>query len=75
MTDSVNFNHQHVLGSTMISSTTGQITVGDIRDAIAHLPDDAEVHLGVCECGLILELAGFKDRGGAISFKTRSIEV
>lgn len=73
MSDATNFNHLHKLGP-FISSTDGQITVGDVRNAIAHLPDDAEIHLGVCDCGCILELSGFKDRGGAISFNTRCVE-
>lgn len=65
---SINFNHRHVQG-LVISETNGDVTVGDIRNAIAHLPDDAEVHLGTCDCGNVLTLFGFKDRGGAISLK------
>ena len=70
----INYNHQHKPGH-MITSTSGQITVGDIRNAIASLPDDAEVHLGVCDCGCILRLAGFKGRGGAISFNVACEEL
>lgn len=74
MSASINFNHRHKLGD-IISSTDGQITVGDVRNAIAHLPDDDEIHLGVYDCGCALELSGFKDRSGAISFRTRCREL
>lgn len=70
----VNYNHLHKQGS-VVSDTAGEITVGDIRNAIAHLPGDAEVLLGVCDCGCILKLSGFKDRGGAISFKTSCVDL
>ncbi len=74
MGPSINYNHRHKAGD-FITSTDGQITVGDVRNAIAHLSDDAEVFLGACDCGCILELSGFKDRTGAISFNIRCREL
>lgn len=47
----------------MISgSSDGYLTVKDIRDAIAHLPDDAEVVFGSCEHGEVrsIQNAGTK---------------
>lgn len=47
MSDGINYNHRHrPSGGIIAGSTTGKLTVGDIRDAIAEFPDDAEVIFG-----------------------------
>mgnify|MGYP001049360166 FL=1 len=59
-----NYNRQHVASGTMISgSGDGYLTVGDLRDAIAGLPDDAEVVFGPCSHGEPLSFHRFKMRG------------
>ncbi|PSJ55774.1 hypothetical protein [Pseudaminobacter soli (ex Li et al. 2025)] len=59
----INYSHRHRWNGQYISSTTGTISVGDIRDAIAAYPDDANVHLSVCDHGGIQHIFGFKSRG------------
>jgi hypothetical protein len=64
MSNGVNYNHKHKPKGGMISgSDDGKLTVGDIRDAIAMLPDDAEVIFGTCEHGESLQFRRFKMRG------------
>ncbi|MGE6739663.1 hypothetical protein ACQKGC_05245 [Allorhizobium pseudoryzae] len=59
-----NYNHLHRASGTMISgSPDGYLTVKDIRDAIAELPDDAEVIFGTCGHGEPLQFGRFKMRG------------
>lgn len=58
-----NYNHRHTPSGTLISGTTEPITIGDIRDAISHLPDDSEVTWGTCCCGQPLHFYRFKSRG------------
>jgi hypothetical protein len=59
-----NYNHRHVASGTVISgSGDGHLTVGDVRDAIAELPDDAEVIFGPCGHGDPLTFYRFKMRG------------
>lgn len=59
-----NYNRTHVPSGTMISgSPDGYLTVGDIRDAIANLPDDAEVVFGPCAHGQPHQFGRFKMRG------------
>lgn len=77
MAKSMNYNRLHNPSGTVISGTNGQVTVGDIRDAIAEYPDDTTVSLGVCgDCGAILRLSGFKSRGEkAIQFRVDTEEI
>lgn len=64
MTNEVNYNHSHIAKQGMISgSPDGYLTVGDLRDAIANLPDDAEVIFGPCQHGDTLQFYRFKMRG------------
>lgn len=59
-----NYNHLHKHSGTMISgSPDGRLTVGDIRDAIAYAPDDAEVIFGTDSAGEPVQFGGFKWRG------------
>jgi len=59
-----NYNHEHVASGYVISgSADGFLTVGDIRDAIANLPDDAEIVFGTCNHGEPLKFGRFKTRG------------
>lgn len=56
-----NYNHLHKHSGTVISgSEGGRLTVGDIRDAIAYAPDDAEVIFGTDSAGEPVQFAGFK---------------
>lgn len=58
------YNRQHVASGTVISgSADGYLTVGDLRDAISDLPDDAEVIFGPCTHGEPLKFSRFKMRG------------
>lgn len=67
MAEPTNYNRLHRPSGTMISgSPDGYLTVGDIRDAIAHLPDDAEVVFGTCSHGEPLQFGRFKMRGEKI---------
>lgn len=64
MPKGVNYNHLHVWRNYGISgSEDGRLTVGDMRDAIACYPDDAEIIFGVCEHGEPLKFYRFKERG------------
>ncbi|PSJ51363.1 hypothetical protein [Kumtagia ephedrae] len=64
MTERPNYNRQHVASGTVISgSGDGRLTVGDLRDAIAELPDDAEVIFGPCNHGEPQTFYRFKTRG------------
>lgn len=59
-----NYNHEHVFSGSVISgSGDGRLTVGDLRDAIAAFPDDAEVIFGVDSAGEPLTFGRFKTRG------------
>lgn len=59
-----NYNHRHVPSGTVIAgSPDGYLTAGDIRDAIADLPDDAEIGFGICNHGEPLKFWRFKMRG------------
>ena len=61
MSEDINYNHLHRLSGTVIAgSSDGYLTVGDMRDAIAHLPDDAEITFGICEHGEPLRFYRFK---------------
>lgn len=67
MGNDINYNHRHQTSGTMISgSPDGYLTVKDVRDAIAHLPDDAEVVFGTCEHGEPLQFGRFKMRGPSL---------
>lgn len=59
----VNFNRLHQPSGTVISGTEHPITVGDLRDAIAYLPDDAEITWSTCDHGVPLRFSRFKMRG------------
>ncbi|CDX39999.1 hypothetical protein MPLA_320014 [Mesorhizobium sp. ORS 3359] len=59
-----NYNREHVQTGGMISGgSEGHLTVGDVRNAIANLPDDAEVIFGTCDHGQPLTFYRFKMRG------------
>lgn len=64
----INYNHRHHPSGTMISGADDGyvLTVGDMRDAIAHLPDDAEIIFGPCNHGDPLQFYRFKSRGEKI---------
>lgn len=63
----VNYNHRHRLSGMAISgSADGFLTAGDIRDAIAFLPDDTEIVFGVDSVGEPLRFARFKMRGPSV---------
>lgn len=58
-----NYNHFHKPSGTVISGAHSEsITVGDIRDAIAEFPDDAEVMFGGFPQGKLM-FYRFKTRG------------
>ncbi|MGP4673628.1 hypothetical protein ACSV5N_16885 [Agrobacterium salinitolerans] len=59
-----NYNHTHVSSGSSISGTHAEsITVGDMRDAIAEYPDDAEIVFGhVLSAGQLM-FYRFKSRG------------
>ena len=60
----VNYNRAHRYSGSVISgSCDGHLTVGDLRDAIAHLPDGAEVIFGTDQHGEPLRFYRFKTRG------------
>lgn len=62
----VNYNHLHKMkshGGISGAADGYTLTVGDIRDAIARLPDHAEVIFGTCPHGEPLEFGRFKVRG------------
>ncbi|WP_449396294.1 hypothetical protein [Devosia riboflavina] len=56
----INYNHRHQPSGEMTTSTTGELTIGDLRDAIANMPDDAKLVVAPCDCGIILKPFGFK---------------
>jgi|UPI000562E77D hypothetical protein len=59
-----NYNHTHKHSGGVISGTHAEsITVGDLRDAIAEYPDDAEVIFGSVLGGGQLMFYRFKSRG------------
>lgn len=59
-----NYNRLHIAGDVITSiGLDSQMTVGDIRNAIAKYPDDAIVKLSPCDCGDLLRLTGFDDKG------------
>lgn len=63
MAESRNFNREHVVSGGTRSGGGGPLTVGDVRNAIAELPDDAEVIFGTCDHGQPLTFNRFKTRG------------
>lgn len=59
-----NYNREHVSSGTVIAgSETGYLTVGDMRDALAEFPDDAEIIFGTDSSGEPLKFYRFKTRG------------
>ena len=65
----VNYNHLHVMKDHYGISSASEdytLTVGDLRDAIARLPDDAEIVFGPCNHGEPLQFGRFKSRGPKI---------
>lgn len=70
-----NYNLQHKWSGAFISGTDNPITVGDIRDAIAAYPDDAEIVWSACGCGRPLKFSRFKSRGEkALGIELGSVE-
>ncbi|QKC72160.1 hypothetical protein [Mesorhizobium loti] len=63
MAERQNYNRDHVVSGGMRSGGGGPLTVGDVRNAIADLPDDAEVTFGTCDHGDALKFSRFKTRG------------
>ncbi|MGT2500608.1 hypothetical protein ACVOMS_06845 [Bradyrhizobium guangxiense] len=65
MPDEINYNHLHVASGSMISGAGDGfvLTAKDVRDAIANLPDDAEIIFGTCGHGSELRFYRFKTRG------------
>ncbi|MGV1789947.1 hypothetical protein [Rhizobium sp. A37_96] len=60
-----NYNHSHRHSGGVISGTHAEsITVGELRDAIAEFPDDAEVIFGGFPEGRLM-FYRFKTRGSA----------
>lgn len=59
----INYNHLHQSSGGMISGTAQPINIGDLRDAIAPFPDDAEIAWGTCSHGEPLAFYRFKVRG------------
>ncbi len=76
MNNRINYNHHHRYNGESISSTDGDITVKDLRDAIAEYPDDADVILETCgKCGCAQRIVGFKSRADdVISIRTDGVE-
>lgn len=64
----INYNHRHQPSGMMISGADEGyvLTAGDIRDAIAYLPDDAEIVFGPCNHGEPLQFYRFESRGEKI---------
>lgn len=61
-----NYNHEHKHSGSVISGThSASITVGELRDAIADLSDDAEIVFGGTEPGKLM-FNRFKKRGALI---------
>ncbi|MFN4125258.1 hypothetical protein [Pannonibacter indicus] len=58
-----NFNHLHQTGRPVITGTNGRITAGDFRDALASLPDHAEILLQTTPSGERLKISGFDQKG------------
>lgn len=59
-----NYNHSHVHSGSVISGIhAASITVGDLRDALAEYPDDAEVIFGNVHAAGTLMFSRFKSRG------------
>ena len=65
MPDKINYNHRHVASGSMISGAGDGyvLTAKDVRDAIADLPDDAEIIFGTCSHGVEQHFYRFKTRG------------
>lgn len=65
MADKVNYNHHHVASGSFISGASEGyvLTVKDMRDAIANLPDHAEIIFGTCNHGDPQNFYRFKTRG------------
>ena len=62
----INYNHSHEMKNHFGLSGVEKgytLTVGDIRDAIARLPDDTEVTFGTSMNGEELDFYRFKMRG------------
>jgi hypothetical protein len=57
-----NYNHAHKGGPVISGTHAESITVGDIRNAIAEFPDDAEVMFGGLPQGKLM-FYRFKTRG------------
>ncbi|MDK4711090.1 hypothetical protein [Rhizobium sp. CNPSo 4039] len=61
-----NYNHSHRHSGGVISGTNAKsITVGELRDALAEFPDDAEVVFGGLPEGHLM-FQRFKTRGPAM---------
>jgi hypothetical protein len=65
MPSDINYNHRHVASGSVISGASEGyvLTAKDLRDAIANLPDDAEIIFGPCNHGDPQHFYRFKTRG------------
>lgn len=63
--EKINYNHRHVhRGYVLSGASDGYVlTAQDMRDAIADLPDDAEIIFGPCNHGDEQHFYRFKTRG------------
>jgi hypothetical protein len=62
----VNYNHLHTMKAHHGLSGVEKgytLTIGDLRDAIARLPDEAELVFGPCQHGEEVSFYRFKPRG------------
>ncbi|RUX95824.1 hypothetical protein EN935_24625 [Mesorhizobium sp. M7D.F.Ca.US.004.03.1.1] len=66
MVERRNYNREHVATGWMRSGGGGPLTVGDLRNAIADLPDHAEMIFGTCDHGQPLSFSCFKTRGESL---------
>jgi hypothetical protein len=64
MPNEINYNHRHVASGSVISGAPEGyvLTAKDVRDAIANLPDDAEIIFGTCSHGAEQRFYRFKTR-------------
>jgi hypothetical protein len=61
----INYNSRHIAGDMVVSiGSDVQMTIGDLRNAIARFPDDAAVLISPCSCcWAVQRLTGFDVKG------------
>lgn len=68
-----NYNHLHKAGDFTVSiGDTSQMTLKELRNSIASLPDDTRILVGTYDCGCLLRLTGFEVKRSLDERKTPS---